>query len=165
MQSYYPYCWWILVILVKSNWNWSVLGYPFAGFLPLQFTHRSPSNWWVFRWRWGDLVLAMNHHFRLKKPTKKTEGGTLLWHSAMNHLAASMANLTFNTFQMSPWDLTESYLWKPTNLSNKLLKGFQGSFRDNNSVETPPFTKLPSLAKLRNQGHTPKNNTSASDGW
>lgn len=97
---------------------------PFAGFLPFQFTHRSPSNWWVFRWRWGDLVLAMNHHFRLKKPTKKTEGGILLWHSPMNHLAASMANLTFNTFQMSPWDLLKTHQFV-----KQIAKRVQGLFQ------------------------------------
>lgn len=160
MQSYYPCCRWILV---KSNWNWSVLGYSFAGFLPFQFTHRSPSNWWVFAedeeiWCSPWTIIS-----DWKNPPKKRKVGfcfgTHQWTTLLHPWQ------TFNTFQMSPWDLTESYLWKPTNLSNKLLKGFKGSFRDNNSVETPPFTKLPSLAKLRNQGHTPKNNTSASDGW
>lgn len=153
MQSYYPYCWWTLVILVKSNWNWSVLGYPFAGFLPFQSTHRSPSNWWV--------SLKTRRFGARHEPSFQTEKT----HQKNGRWDFALALLTFNTFQMSPWDLTESCLWKPTNLSNKLLKGFKGSFRDNNSVETPPFTKFPSLAKLRNQGHTPKNNTSASDGW
>lgn len=125
MQSYYPYCWWILV---KSNWNWSVLGHPFAGFLPFQFTHRSPSNWWVFA-EDEDLALAMNHHFRLKKPPKKTEGVILLWHSPMNHLAASMANLTFKHLSNEPMRSDRILPLKTHQFVKQIAKRVQGIFQ------------------------------------